>query len=132
MSGMVGADIRTGRHPCFERIVIELAGPGTFPGWTVGYRDDPQQLDPSDQRVDIAGEATLVVRMGMWMPEPGGSGYSGPTQLVPDNVSHIVELRQLENFEGMTAWAIGLDAVRDFEVAFLDSPPRIVVDIATE
>ena len=26
MSGMVGSDIRTGAHPCFERVVIELAG----------------------------------------------------------------------------------------------------------
>jgi hypothetical protein len=32
MSGMVGNDIRTGNHGCFERVVIELAGPGDMPG----------------------------------------------------------------------------------------------------
>ena len=35
-------------------------------------------------------------------------------------------------FEGLSAWAIGLDRERDFEVSYLDAPARIVVDIATE
>jgi hypothetical protein len=132
MSGMVGSDIRTGAHPCFERVVIELAGPGDMPGVRVEYADDPVHLSPSDQTVEIDGDATLVMMVAAWMPSMEGEGYAGPTDFRPTNVSHILELRQVENFEGMTAWAIGLDRERDFEVSFLESPARIVVDIAIE
>jgi hypothetical protein len=132
MSGMVGSDIRTGAHPCFERVVIELAeGPGEMPGVRVEYVDDPMLLSPSDQTVEIDGDATLVISVAVWMPSMEGDGYAGPTDFSPTNVSHILQVRQVENFEGMTAWAIGLDRERDFEVDFLESPARIVVDIAT-
>lgn len=132
MSGMVGSDIRTGAHPCFERVVIEFAGPGDRPGVRVEYVDDPVLLSPSDQTVDIDGDATLVISVAAWMPSMEGDGYAGPTDFQPTNVSHIEQVRQIENFEGLSAWAIGLDRERDFEVSFLDAPARIVVDIATE
>ena len=132
MSGMVGSDIRTGAHPCFERVVIEFAdGPGDMPGVRVEYVDDPVLLSPSDQTVDIDGDATLVISIGAWMPSMEGEGYAGPTDFRPTNVEHIEQVRQIENFEGLSAWAIGLDQARDFEVSYLDSPARIVVDIAT-
>ncbi len=132
MSSLVGADIRTGRHECFERVVLELAGTGELPGYSVGYAADPIRLDPSDQIVDIAGAATLVLRFGSWMPTPEGDGYSGPTDITPTNVSNILQLRQIENFEGQAAWAIGLDRERPFHVSTLVDPVRIVIDIATD
>ena len=132
MSGMVGSDIRTGAHPCFERVVIELAGPGDVPGVRVEYVDDPVHLSPSDETVEIDGNATLVISVAAWMPSMEGDGYAGPTDFSPTNVTHIREVRQVENFEGMTAWAIGLDRERDFAVHLLESPARVVVDIATD
>ena len=60
-----------------------------------------------------------------------GTGYTGPDQIFPTNVSHILELRLLENFEGMTTWAIGLDAKRSFVVKALDDPSRLVIEIQT-
>ena len=103
-----------------------------MPGVRVEYVDDPVLLSPSDQTVEIDGDATLVISVAAWMPSMEGDGYAGPTDFNPTNVSHILQVRQVENFEGMTAWAIGLDRERDFEVDFLESPARIVVDIATE
>ena len=49
---------------------------------------------------------------------------------MPTNVVNIRELEQIENFEGMNAWAIGLDRQRDFTVSTLSDPVRIVIDIA--
>jgi hypothetical protein len=131
MSSLVGVDIRTGAHPCFERVVIELGGIGEMPGVRVGYVDDPVTLGPSDMTVEIAGDATLLVAVAAWMPDMEGDGWAGPTDITPTNVEHILELRQVENFEGMHQWAIGLDEERPFDVMFLDAPPRIVIDIAT-
>lgn len=131
MSSLVGVDIRTGAHPCFERVVIELGGVGEMPGVRVGYVDDPVTLSPSDETVDIVGDATLLIAVAAWMPDMEGNGWSGPSDITPRNVEHVLELRQVENFEGMHQWAVGLDEERPFDVTFLDSPPRIVVDIAT-
>ncbi len=131
MSSLIGRDIRTGGHPCFERVVLELQGSGDLPGYRVEYVDDPVQLSPSDQVVEIAGDATLVLSVASWMTDTEGNGYQGATQIVPTNVEHILELRQIENFEGLHAWAIGLDQRRNFSVTTLTDPPRIVIDIAT-
>ena len=98
---MVGSDIRTGAHECFERVVIEFAGPGDPPGVRVEYVDDPVLLSPSDETVEIDGDATLVISVAAWMPSMEGGGYDGPKQFVPTNVSHILEVRQIENFEGL-------------------------------
>ena len=131
MSSLVGADIRTGAHECFERVVIELEGDGDLPGYRVGYEPDPVSLSPSDETVEIEGDATLVVRMASWMTSMEGAGYDGPTEISPPNVEHVLELRMIENFEGVSAWAIGLDEERPFTVRTLQGPPRIVIDIAT-
>ncbi|MEO5723174.1 MAG: hypothetical protein ABIQ39_01100 [Ilumatobacteraceae bacterium] len=131
MSGLVGGDIRTGRHECFERIVIELGGSGTFPGWFAEYRNDPVQLGESNETAFIRGDATLVVRLGSWMRDTTGEGYQGPHDVFPTNVSSLRELRLIENHEGVTIWAIGIDRQRPFDVSVLPSPPRLVIDVQT-
>ncbi|WP_188743652.1 AMIN-like domain-containing (lipo)protein [Agromyces bauzanensis] len=133
LSSLVGIDIRTGSHaPCFERVVIEFAGSGALPGYRVEYRQDPIIDSPRGEPVDVAGDATLVVSAGAWMPNPDGDGYDGPREIVPVNVETILELEQIENFEGMTMWAIGLDRERRFTVETLENPSRLVVDIALD
>lgn len=131
LSRLVGVNIRAGSHmPCFERIVIEFAGTGDRPGYRVEYQPDPIVDSPRGEQVNVAGDVTLVVSAGAWMPNPDGAGYDGPREILPVNVETIRELEQLENFEGMTAWAIGLDRERPFTVQWLETPSRLVVDIA--
>jgi len=131
MSSLYGADIRIGTHPCFERVVIELQGEGEFPGWFVEYQNDPVTLGESNETAFILGDATLVVRLGSWMQTTEQLGYQGAWDLFPTNVAHVRELRLIENWEGVTIWAIGLDQQRTFDVNVLPSPPRLVIDIAT-
>ena len=129
MSGLYGLDIGTGLHPCYERIVIELGGTGDFPGWSIEYVDDPARLGESEEFVEITGDATLQLVMRAWMPNMDGDGYAGPDQLFPTNVAHVLELRETENFEGVSIWSIGLDAQYPFTVNVLHSPERLVIDI---
>ena len=131
MSSLLGADIRTGAHPCYERVVIELMGTGEFPGWQVGYVTDPVPRGGSGDLVYLAGDATLDVRMGMWMQSMEGEGYQGDIQLFPTTVVHVLELRLVENWEGITVWAIGLDHEYPFMVSVLHSPERLVIDVYT-
>ena len=69
-------------------------------------------------------------RVGVWMTDIEGNGYQGPPRVVPTNVVNIRELELIENFEGQSAWAIGLDQQRGFTVSTLTDPVRIVIDIA--
>jgi hypothetical protein len=134
MTSMVGVDIRTGTHPCYERIVIEFGAgsapvPGGMPGWVVRYTDGPVYLGQSDETVDLEGDATLVVSVAAWMPSMEGEGYDGPIRIFPTNVRHLLELRQVDNWEGQHTWAIGLDRQRPFHVFTLSSPRRLVIDV---
>ncbi|CAB4883265.1 unannotated protein [freshwater metagenome] len=136
LSALIGKDIRVGTHDCFERVVIELQPgvapiPSPFPGYWVRYATGPITLSPSDLPVTITGNAVLLISMGSWMQTMEGAGYQGPQQIFPTNVSHIRELRMIENYEGMMQWAVGLDAPRNFVVATLSNPPRLVIDIQT-
>ena len=136
MSSLVGKTIRTGAQSCSERIVIELqaavggGSPAVFPGYRVQYESNVV-LDPSGLPVTIRGHAFLVVSLGSWMREPGGTGYQGPTDIVPTNVRAIKEMRLIEDFEGQHSWAIGLDTKRNVSVSTLSGPPRLVIDIQT-
>jgi hypothetical protein len=131
LSGLVGADIRTGDHDCYERVVVELTGSGDFPGYRVEYQDDPITLGESEEPIDLLGDANLMIRMGMWMQNMEGAGYAGPTDVRPTNVDAIAQLYLVENWEGMTIWGVGLDREHPFRVDVLSDPPRLVVDIQT-
>ncbi len=131
LSGLVGADVRTGTRVCSERFVLELQGTGTFPGWHVRYEPAPLTDDPRGEPVDVAGAAFIVVTVESWMTNMEGDGYHGPTRITPTDVAHIKELVMLGNYESVTTWAIGVDQQRSFEVTTLDDPPRLVIDIAS-
>ena len=130
MSSLVGRELRTEVRPCSAHVVLELQGDGEMPGYRVEYVDDPVRLSPSDLEVDIAGAATLVLSVAVWMMAMDGESYEGTEDTLPTNVEVIQELRLIENFEGMHQWAIGLDRERPFSVTTLSDPPRIVIDIA--
>jgi hypothetical protein len=131
LSGLVGADIRTGADSCHERVVLELQGTGDFPGWWVRYQPPPLIDDPRGEPVDVNGAAFIVITVESWMTNMEGDGYHGPTRITPTNVSHIEELVMLGDCESVTTWAIGVDQQRPFAVTTLASPPRLVLDIAT-
>jgi hypothetical protein len=139
LSSLVGVEIRTGAHDCYERIVLELAQgpaptPSEFPGYWVRYGANPVALGQTDdQFVTIEGGAVLLVTVASWMYETDASGdpvdYAGALDLFPTNVRTIRELRLIDNFEGMHTWAIGLDTRRNLVVDTLTSPDRLVIDV---
>lgn len=134
MSALVGKDVRTGAHKCFERFVIELqpADPALeFPGYWVRYVPKPISLSPSGIAITMRGDAVLMVSLGSWMAGPEPAGYIGPKDVFPTNVVSIREYRLVEDFEGQSAWALGLDRRRPFAVSTLTTPPRLVVDVAS-
>jgi hypothetical protein len=120
--------VRTARHDGFDRLVFEFAGP--VPGYLVGY--GPPSLSATDDTpVTVAGGAGLAVTLfggGSWMvPDP----YDGPTVVRGDTVV-VTEARQVDDFEAVNRWLVGVDRQRPFSVETLSDPSRIVIDVRDE
>jgi hypothetical protein len=137
MSVLVGNAVRTGAHPCYERFVVELAPADTpraaFPGyWVKVGNGSTVTLNPQGEPVTLRGTANLQVSMGSpMMTRNDPSGYQGSRDIFPTGLTAIQELRLIEDFEGQSTWALGLDRVRNFAVTVLTGPPRLVVDVDT-
>lgn len=119
--------VRVGRHPGFDRIVVDFRGVGV-PGWSVQYVERAR-LDGSGEEVALAGGAFLDIYAShtTW-PAPGY--YDGPRLLRPDGPV-IDEVHVGGTFEGYTQVIAGIRGVaRPFRVFTLARPARLVIDVA--
>lgn len=133
LSSIYGSALRTGRQPCFDRVVLEFAGTGTQPGWrstlgsTLVNSETGGPVSPA-----LRGSAFIDVVFGAWSTgEPLGQPASQPKQILPSGYPALREVRQLEAFEGVSRLGIGLDAPRPYRVTWLENPWRLVVDVYT-
>lgn len=124
-------DFRTGQHPCFDRLVIDVDG--EVAGYTVQYVSQVRQ-DGSGHVVPVSGGARLevIARVGII---PTDSVFVGSGSDVA-NVTGYRTFRQVVyagSFEGQTTVGLGVRARLPFRVFLLDGPgtdTRMVVDVA--
>jgi hypothetical protein len=125
-------DVRFGAHPGYARIVLDFTGEGT-PAYRIEYQDPPFFTDGEGAEVDVDGEAFLVVIVSpgtTYDPDDMSPTYTGDHRLYP-RLDPIVEMVLTGDFEAQLTWVIGLTGERGFRVLVLQSPLRIVIDIAT-
>ena len=127
-------DIRTGRHTCFDRMVIDLPGAGSDVGYSVRYVDQLHQ-DGSGHHVPVAGGAVLEVRVAApaYDPATGAATYPGRVARPLPGVDltgyrTFRDTRFAGSFEGETQIGLGVRARLPFRVLQLDN--RIIVDVA--
>ena len=110
--------IRTGRHACFDRLVVDLAG--RAPGYDVRYVGTVTR-DGSGFPVPLKGGAKLqiVVRAPSDRPfkAPDVRGYDAFRQVA-----------YAGSFEGQTTLGVGVRARLPFRVTTLSD--RLVIDVA--
>jgi hypothetical protein len=121
--------VRVARQAGFDRVVFELAGrQGGAPGWRVEYDDAPSR-DGSGEAVEVAGDATLVVRIdGAGYPDDTGQTEAGGAP-VPGDADVVREVELGSVFEGVYEAFIGVSGERPFRVFRLSDPARVVVDV---
>lgn len=128
-------DIRTGRHDCYDRMVVDLPGAerGAI-GYSVQYVDRLHQ-DGSGRHIPVTGGAVLEVRVAApaYDPESGEPTYparAGGT-LPGVNLTGYRTFRDARfagSFEGETQIGLGTRARLPFRVLQFDG--RLVIDVA--
>lgn len=133
-------DVRAGRHACYDRLVIDLAGQDqSFGSYDVRYVRKVRE-DGSGEVVPLRGGAALQVVVRA----PAYDENGDPTY-VPGNRAELVDVagfstfRQVAwagSFEGQTTLGLGVRSRLPFRVFSLagapysDQGPRLVIDVA--
>ena len=127
-------NVRTGRHSCYDRLVIDVAG--DVGGYTVSYVPVVVQ-DGSGFEIPTRGGAALQVTVDDPSYDANYQAtYSPANPLELRNVSGYRTFRQVVfagSVEGYTSVGIGVRARLPFRVFTLDGPgtsSRLVVDVA--
>ncbi|MFR9796895.1 hypothetical protein ACL02U_13455 [Streptomyces sp. MS06] len=128
-------DVRTGRHSCFDRMVMDVPGVEAADlGYSVRYVDQLRQ-DGSGRVVPVAGGAVIEVRITApaYDPATGAPVYPGQAgQPLPGvDLTGYHTFREAVfggSFEGETQIGLGVRARLPFRVTRLDG--HLVVDVA--
>lgn len=133
---------RTGRHDCFDRLVVDLGGRPAA-GFDVRYVDPPLRADGSGDALFVAGGEVVqvVVRAPAYTPAGtatvpwGGPGtvITRPDQFDADGFRTFEDLVWAGSFEGQSTFGLGVRARLPFRVFQLDGPgtgTRLVIDVA--
>jgi hypothetical protein len=134
MSAAHLADVRAGRHACFDRLVLDLHG--NIDGHRVAYVSAVRQ-DGSGQIVPLRGGADLqIVADAPSYDSRGNPTYQPGNQRELVNVPGWDTFRQVAwagSFEGQTTIGLGVRARLPFRVFTLDgrgTGSRLVIDVA--
>ncbi|MDI9829760.1 MULTISPECIES: AMIN-like domain-containing (lipo)protein [unclassified Streptomyces] len=128
-------NVRTGRHACFDRMVVDVPGVGTGRlGYTVQYVSRVHQ-DGSGRPVTVGGGAVIEVRVNApaYDADSGRPTYPARAgQRLPGvnltGYRTFRDARFVGSFEGDTQIGLGVRARLPFRVWVTDG--RIVVDVA--
>ncbi|MDX3522662.1 hypothetical protein [Streptomyces scabiei] len=128
------AEIRTGRHDCYDRIVFDVPDGGDHIGHWVQYVDRLHQSASGDV-IPVSGGAILEIRVAApsYDPETGGVVYPGEVAEPLPGVDiagyrTFRDTRFAGSFEGETQIGLGVRARLPFRV--LQLPGRLIVDVA--
>ncbi len=125
--------VRTGRHTCFDRFVIDLNGPAS--AYNVEYVSKLVQ-DGSGKPVAVTGGAIIRVIVHANAFDDAGQPTINPAAVDAHNVAGYRTFRDVAwagSFEGQTTFGIGVRARLPFRVFTLGGPgngSRLVIDVA--
>lgn len=129
-SALVVTGVRTGTHAGFDRLVLDFTGPGA-PGWDVQWVQEAYTQGKGEP-ILVEGDHLLLLRgTGVTMPvlpEQQQVAYQGPS-LLPVGGAGLVAAYLDPAFEAQLQLVLGT-RTRAYRVEALDSPTRLVVDVA--
>jgi hypothetical protein len=132
-------NVRTGRHACYDRFVVDINGVGPV-GYDVSYVDNVH-TDGQGSVVALAGGAKIqiIARAGNFDSNTGMITYTPIDQAHSHRLTSVAgyqTFRQVAfagSFEGQTTFALGVRARLPMRAFVLSGPgtgQRLVVDVA--
>jgi hypothetical protein len=118
-------DLRTGTHPGYDRLTIQFQN-----GQPASIELRPQSgtvftTSPKGDQVTLSGtNGILVVIHGADLH----TSYSGTTD-VKTGYATLVEVRKVEDFEGVVQFGLGISGATCYRAFVLDNPSRLVIDV---
>jgi hypothetical protein len=117
--------VRTGTHPGYDRVTIEFNNGEPASVDMSPHAGTTFTQGASGQQVTLQGTTGfLVIIHGA----DEHTAYSGSID-IKTGYTVLVELRQVEDFEGTVQWALGLSKTACYREFFLTNPARLVIDI---
>lgn len=121
--------VRAGRHPCFDRLVLDLRGPA--PGYTVAYV--PRIVNEEGRPLPLRGGAFLSITVNAGDPRGTYRWRYGAEMADLAGFRTLREVASGGVFEHHTLVGLGVRARLPFRVFTLAGPgsgSRLVVDVA--
>lgn len=121
--------IRTGLHPGFDRIVLDMSGPRTM---TTTYRyTDELIADGSGEVVWLTGAdfVEVVVHGAAAHDDAGNMTYLGADKFRTRNLTNVMAVAITGDFEATLSIGIGTRHRGWVRVFTLGSPTRVVIDV---
>ena len=117
--------VRTGTHTGYDRVTIEFNN-----GEPVNVNMSPHAgttftQGASGQQVTLQGSTGMLVIIH---GADEHTAYTGSADVKP-GYPVLVELRQVEDFEGTVQWGLGLSKTACYRAFYLTNPARLVIDI---
>ncbi len=116
---------------CRDSITFTFKKSGSaVPSCTVEYKPGPFSQDGSGAPVAVAGSAFLAVRCTPAYGYDFSNGvttYAGPKSITPTGTTHVRQVVETGDFEGVLNWVIGLDQKRAFGITAGGVPTRQLV-----
>ena len=115
------ADLRTGTHTGYDRITLEFKD-ARPPSVELRTQSGTSFIKgASGQSVTLQGKNGILVVLH-------GTFYAGPPD-IKTGYATLVEIRQVENFEGTVQLALGINGPACYRAFYLSNPTRLVIDI---
>ena len=119
------SDVRIGAHPGYDRITITFSN-GAPREYELKKTNNATFTEGASGRtVVLPGSAGLLIII---RGADEHTNYSGPTDF-KTGYKEILEARQMEDFEGVVQWGLGLSTSACHRAFLLTNPDRLVIDI---
>ena len=118
--------VRAAKNDGFDRIVFEFTG--GMPSYQIEYVKSGVFENTGEQKIRVGGKAFLDVNLQS-LPYP--ESKTAKDAAIPKGNQKLAvfnEIREIEWFEGVRDFGIGLNAKRQFRVQELLNPIRLVID----
>ncbi len=117
--------VRTGTHAGYDRVTIEFNNGEPANVDMSPHAGTTFTQGASGQQVTLQGSTGMLVIIH---GADEHTAYSGSID-IKTGYSVLVELRQVEDFEGTVQWGLGLSKTACYRAFYLTNPVRLVIDI---